>query len=125
MTRNTLIYRVSTGLLTVMMVGGPAMYFFNYEEVSATFTRLGYPTYIIYPLAVAKLLGLVAIWTRKSETLKNLAYAGYFYDLVLAASAHLMDGDGEVAPALVALVLVSVSFIYGEKLADGGDGVAA
>ncbi len=118
MTRNVLIYRISTGLLTVMMVGGSAMYFFNYDEVSATFTKLGYPTYIVYPLAVAKLLGLVAIWTRRSETLKNLAYAGYFYNLILASSAHVAVGDGEFAPALVALVLVSVSFYSGEKLAE-------
>ena len=119
MTRNVLVYRISTGLLTVMMVGAPAMYFFNYDEVSATFTRLGFPTYLVYPLAVAKLLGLVAIWSRKSETLKNLAYAGYFYDLILAASAHMMVGDGEFAPPLVVLAVVVVSFIYGEKLADG------
>ena len=121
MTRNVLVYRIATGLLSVMMVSAPAMYFFNYDEVSATFTRLGYPTYIVYPLAVAKLLGLVAIWTRKVETLKDLAYAGYFYDLILAVSAHVMIGDGEFAPALVALVLVSVSYITGEKLAEGGE----
>ena len=116
MTRNVLVYRISTGLLTVMMVGGPAMYFFNYDEVSATFTKLGYPTYIIYPLAVAKLLGLVAILTRKIEILKNLAYAGFFYDFILAFFAHVMAGDPEFAGSLVATVLVSVSYYTGEKL---------
>ena len=118
MTRNVLIYRISTGLLTVMMVGGSAMYFFNYDEVSATFTKLGYPTYIVYPLAVAKLLGLVAIWTRKLETLKNLAYAGYFFDFILAFFAHVMAGDEGFAPALVATVLVSVSYYSGERLSE-------
>jgi hypothetical protein len=116
MTRNTLVYRISTGLLTVMMVGGPAMYFFNYEEVSATFAQLGYPTYLVYPLALAKLLGLVAIWTRKVETLKNLAYAGYFYDFILAFFAHVMAGDPGFGGALVALVLVCVSYYSGENL---------
>ena len=120
MTRDQLAYRISTGILTVMMVGGPAMYFFNYEEVSETFLRLGYPTYIVYPLAVAKLLGLVAIWTRKSELLKDLAYAGYFYDLILAVSAHVMAGDGEFAPALVGLVLACTSYAFGEKLQQSG-----
>ena len=115
MTRALLTYRISTGLLSVMMVGGPAMYFFNYDEVSATLARLGYPTYIVYPLAVAKLLGLVAIWTRKIDTLTKLAYAGYFFDFVLAFFAHIMAGDGEFAPVLVAAVLVSVSYFSGEK----------
>ena len=118
MTRDVLIYRIATGLLTVMMIGGPAMYFFNYDEVSATFTRLGYPAYIVYPLAIAKLLGLLAIWTRKVELLKDLAYAGYFYDLILAISAHVMAADGEFAPATVALILVCVSYVYGEKLVE-------
>ena len=116
MTRDVLIYRLSTGLFSVLMIGGATMYFFNYEEVSATFNRLGFPTYIVYPLAIAKLLGLVAIWTRKSAVLKDLAYAGFFYDLILAASAHVMAGDGEAAPALVALVLVCVSHFFGEKI---------
>ena len=38
------------------------MYFFNHEEVAGMFTDFGYPTYIIYPYAIAKLLGLIAIW---------------------------------------------------------------
>jgi len=37
------------------------MYFFNHEEVAAMFTNFGYPTYIIYPYATAKLLGLLAM----------------------------------------------------------------
>ncbi len=119
MTRNVLIYRIATGLLTVMMVGGPAMYIFNHDEVSATFEGLGYPAFLVYPLAGAKLLGLVAIWTRKIELLKNLAYAGYFYTFILACSAHIMAGDGQFVPPLVALTLVCGSYVYGEKLSEG------
>ena len=78
--------------------------------VAETFTTLGYPTYIIYPLAIAKILGLIAIWTRKSNTLKEWAYAGFFFDLVLAASAHIHVKDGEYAPAIVAIFLLIVSY---------------
>ena len=84
--------------------------------VSETFLRLGYPTHIIYPLAVAKILGLVAIWTKKSETLKEWAFAGFFFDFVLAALAHINVNDGEYAPALVALILVLVSYFFDKKL---------
>ena len=114
--RNLLIYRISTGLLTALMLMSAGMYFFNYPMVSETFTNLGFPTYIIYPLAIAKILGLVAIWTRKSQTLKEWAYAGFFFDFVLAASAHYMIRDGEFAPALVAIVLVLVSYNYEKKI---------
>ncbi len=55
-----IIYYISTGLLTLLMLFSAGMYFFNHAEVAGMFTNFGYPTYIIYPYAIAKLLGLVA-----------------------------------------------------------------
>ncbi|MDW3652739.1 MAG: DoxX family protein [Bacteroidia bacterium] len=115
--RNVLIYRISTGLLTLMMLFSASMYFFNHEMVSETFSRLGYPTFIIYPLAIAKILGLIAIWTKKSETLKEWAYAGFFFDFILAGSGHIVAKDGEFAGALLALVLLIISYVYEKKSA--------
>ena len=109
MKRNKLIYWISTGLLTALMLMSAGMYIFNHEEVSKTFEGLGYPAFIIYPLAIAKILGLVAIWTRRSNTLKEWAYAGFFFDTILAAQAHIVAQDGEFAPAIVATILVLVS----------------
>lgn len=111
-----LIYKISTGLLTAMMLMSAGMYFFNHAAISQTFTNLGYPAYIIYPLAIAKILGLVAIWTNQSRSLKEWAYAGFFFDFVLALSAHLMVGDGEFAPALVAIILLFTSYFSWKKL---------
>ncbi|TNE51056.1 MAG: DoxX family protein [Deltaproteobacteria bacterium] len=87
-----------------------------YAFVAKTFTKLGYPTYIIYPLAVVKILGLIAIWTKKSQRLKEWAYAGFFFDLVLAISAHIAVQDGEFAPAVVALVLLLTSYFSEQYL---------
>ena len=113
--RNKIIYFVATGLLTALMLMSAGMYFFNYDMVSATFTKLGFPTYIVYPLAVAKILGLIAIWTRKSMMLKEWAYAGFFFDFLLAFAAHLIIGDGEYAGAIVATVLLFTSYFFGKK----------
>jgi len=113
--RNRIIFLVATGLLTVLMLFSAGMYFFNYEMVSATFTNLGFPTYIIYPLAIAKILGLIAIWTKKSNALKEWAYAGFFFDFVLALTAHINIDDGEYAPALLALVLLFVSYFFEKR----------
>ena len=114
--RDRIIYYLSTGMLTVLMLMSAGMYFFNHEMIAMAFQKLGYPTYIIYPLATAKILGLIAIWTRKSNTLKEWAYAGFFFDVVLAASAHIMAKDGEFAPALLGIVLVLLSYTYERKL---------
>jgi hypothetical protein len=95
MKRDRIIYYVATALLSALMLMSSGMYFFNHEMVAETFTNLGYPTYVIYPLAIAKILGLVAIWTRMSNMLKEWAYAGFFFDFVLALSAHLVVADGD------------------------------
>lgn len=114
--RNKIIYWATTGLLTVLMLMSAGMYFMNYEMVSATFLKLGFPTFVIYPLAVAKLLGLIAILSKKSQLLKEWAYAGFFFDFVLAFFAHIIAQDGEFAPALVAIILLVVSRIYDGKV---------
>ena len=113
--RNRIIYLVAKGLLTALMLMSAGMYFLNHEMVADTFNKLGYPTYIIYPLAIAKILGLIAIWTKKSNTLKEWAYAGFFFDFVLALAAHLHIRDGEFAPALVAIFLLMVSYLFENK----------
>lgn len=59
--RIKIIYWIVTGLLTGLMLVTAVVYFIKYELVSDTFTLLGFPTFIVYPLAIAKFLGLIAI----------------------------------------------------------------
>ena len=112
-------YQASTGLLSALLLMGVGMYFFNYDTVSEMFTSLGYPTYIIYPLAVAKILAVIALWQKKYSMLTEWAYAGLFFVLVLAVSAHVNAGDGQFIGALIALVLLAISYklrmILGKK----------
>jgi len=111
-----IIYWATTGLVCLLMLFSATMYFLNNEMVAETFQRLGYPTYVIYPLAIAKILAVVAILTKKSAVLKEWAYAGLFFDFVLAFSAHLAVSDGEHMAAGVAMVLLIVSRIYDHRL---------
>ncbi len=114
--RDKLLYWIPTVLISGLMLLSATMYFVMNEMVTEIFTKLGYPTYIIYPLAVAKILGVIAILTRKSDTLKEWAYAGFFFDLILALAAHLMIGDGEFLPALVEIPILLVSYYYSKKM---------
>ncbi len=115
MKRDRIIYWIATGLLTLQMLFSAGMYVFNHEAISQAFITFGYPAYLVYPLAVAKILGLVAILTRKSPTLLEWAYAGFFFDFVLALAAHLHVGDGQFGGAVIALVLLFVSYAYQKK----------
>ncbi|MFK2820151.1 DoxX family protein [Flavobacteriaceae sp. LMIT009] len=116
MKRDKIIYYASTGLLTLLMGFSVFMYLFNHEEVKGMFTSFGYPTYIIYPYAFAKILGVIGIWQNKFVLLKEWAYAGFFFAFILAFFAHYMIGDGEQMGAVVALVLLLTSYFFGKKL---------
>ncbi|MCF6297202.1 MAG: DoxX family protein [Flavobacteriaceae bacterium] len=111
-----IIYWVATGLLSAMMLMSAGMYLFNNAEMSETFTKLGFPTYIIYPLAILKILGIIVILTNKSRTIKEWAYVAFFFNFILALSAHLNANDGEFAPAILAIIFLIVSYIYNKKL---------
>ena len=115
--KNLLFYRIATGLLTLLFGFSAIMYFVQHDMVSETFLALGFPTFIIYPLAIAKLLGITAVWTNKSATLKQWAYAGFTFNAILAAGAHIAAGDGEFAGAIMGLVFVGTSFFFNSKLA--------
>lgn len=108
-------YWITTVLLSLMMLMSASMYILKHETIKEAFTTLGFPTYIIYPLALAKILGVLAITTRKSQLLKEWAYAGFFYNFLLAFSAHISIGDGKFTGALIALVLLISSYSLEKK----------
>lgn len=116
MKKDKTIYWISTGLLCFLFVAGAMMYLFNYQRAEGFFINLGFPTWIIYPLAVLKILGPIAILTKRSNFLKELAYAGFFFDAILAFVAHLMVSDGEYMFSSLALTFTIISWIYDRKV---------
>ncbi|MDW5289575.1 DoxX family protein [Formosa sp. PL04] len=115
MKKDKIIFYVSTGLLSIIILFSVGMYFFKHEDVAKMFANFGYPTYIIYPYAVAKILGLFAIWNPKFKVLKEWAYSGFFFAFILAFFAHYMISDGGQMTALAALVLLVISYIFNKK----------
>lgn len=110
------IYWIATSLMSVLFFAGGLMYIFNYPRAHAFFMNLGFPTWLIYPLAILKISGVVAILSRRSLFLKELAYAGFLYDAVLALAAHLIVKDGEAMPAVVSLIVIMTSWVYDRKV---------
>jgi len=111
-----IIHWIATALLSLLVLFSAGMYFFNHAEIANVFTSLGFPTYIIYPLATLKILGLIVILGNIGGNLKEWAYAGFFFNFVLAFFAHLMVGDGEQFGALMALVFLLASYFLGKKV---------
>ena len=108
--KTAITYWISTGLLAALYFAAAAFYLLRHDTVVAGLAALGYPAYLATLLPYVKILGPLAILLRKWIALSDLAYAGMFYHLLLALSAHLNAGDGEYVPALVGLVLLIISF---------------
>ncbi len=106
-----LFYWISTGLFSIVILGSIWLYLTQYERFSEGFLKLGYPSYLVYPLVVVKFLGLVAIWTRKVDWLKEWAYAGFFFNLVLSLAAHFSVGSDKYHNALVAMIFLIISYV--------------
>ncbi len=111
MTKTKIVYWISTGLLCLVYLGGAMAYLTQRPMVEEGFAMFGYPPYLISVLIVAKIAAPLAILSRFSVWLSDLAYAGILFHLLLAISAHLNAADNGFVPALVALALMTASFL--------------
>ena len=99
-------YWVLTGLMCALFLFSAQMYFFNTEMVKGFFTSLSFPTWVVIPLAIAKVLGVIAVLTNKVSILKEWAYAGFFFDVVLATAAHSDAGHGLMGMSFWGIFLI-------------------
>ena len=116
MKRDKIIYWIVTWIISAWMLLQAFMFTFNSDQIAELFNSLGMPVFLIIPLGIAKLLAIIAILSKKSKLLKSLAYYGLGVDFIVAIASHLMAGDGGWPPAMIALVLLSISYFYDRKL---------
>ena len=92
--RGTVIgYWIFTVLLCLQL-GFTAYAQLALPQVAGAFTHLGFPGYFRMELALAKLVGVVALLAPVPARLKEWAYAGFAITLVSALIAHFAVGDG-------------------------------
>jgi len=101
-----IIYWVVTLLMCGLFLYSAQMYFRNTEAVKGFFEALHFPTYIVIPLAIAKIAGIIVILTNFSSVLREWAYAGFFYDVILATAAHYDAGHGLIGLSFYGIFLV-------------------
>jgi DoxX-like family len=118
MKKNQWIYRISTGLLAVMMIFSAYSYFTS-DTVKAGFVHLGFPDYFRIQLGMAKAIGAILLIAPAIPVkVKEFAYAGFGITFVSAFIAHTASGDPltvAIAPLVFAIVL-AVSYLSFQKL---------
>ncbi len=108
-----IIYWVATVLMCAMFLYSAGMYLTKPDMVAGFFEALNYPNYLVYPLAIAKILGVIMVFWRGSAWLTEWAYAGFFFDVTFAFFAHQQAGH-DVTQTLVTMILVLVSYFFGK-----------
>lgn len=111
MTKGKIAYWTTTVLLCAIYGMSAIMYTLQRPLVEEGFAIFGYPGYLVTVLIVVKILAILAILSRVSVRLSDLAYAGMLFHLLLAVTAHVNIGDGGFTPGLVALALLATSFL--------------
>ncbi|TGV00443.1 DoxX family protein [Flavivirga rizhaonensis] len=113
---NKILYWTCTILLCLLMAYSASMYFTSTEMIKSFFESFNYPTYIVIPLAILKVLGIVMILWRKITWLTEWAYAGFFFDMGLATAAHYYAGHGILGFSLYGLLLIFPSYFLGKQI---------
>jgi len=104
--KNRIIYWVSTALFLFPLTFSAILYLTGAPPMVQAMHSLGYPTYLLTILGVAKLLGAAAIITGRSQLLREWAYAGFTFVLLGAAASHALSGQGPQSGAPVAIWLI-------------------
>lgn len=121
------IYWIFTILLSAFMALGAIPDVIQHPEAIAVFDHLGYPSYLLPFIGIAKLLGVVAILVPGFPRIKEWAYAGLFFDVTGALYSAIAIGDppGTWAFPLLGHVLIIGSYILYHKKAKAPLSVAA
>ena len=124
MNKNKLIFRITTGVLALMYLGGGSRYFLEFQEMSDIFATLQFPRWLHPLLGVTKFMAVISLLTilfnvkANPKWLKEWTYAGIFFNGTLALIAHQMIGEPfELSmPAIMVIVLVIISRVLWGKL---------
>ena len=108
--KNIIIYWIATLWLALGMVSTGIVQIIKMEEEVANFTKLGYPTYLMTIIGIAKMLGVIAILSPKFPILKEWAYAGFTYTMMGAIISHIVVQD-EVSSLFGPALLLVLTFI--------------
>jgi hypothetical protein len=124
MEKNKLIFRITTGLLALMYLGGGSRYFLEFQEMSDIYATLQFPRWLHPVLGITKFMAVISLITIlfnikfNPSWLKEWTYAGIFFNGTLALIAHQMIDEPFALsiPAIMVIVLVIASRMFWCKL---------
>lgn len=108
-------YWGSTGIILFLLTWAAGSYHVIHDTQAGYFEAFGYPTYLVYPLAWLKIIAVLVIVSHRYNDLRDMVYAAYFLNMILALVGHIIYGDF-FAHALVGMFLMPVSYLLGNQV---------
>ncbi len=102
-------YWIVTAIFAAFMVFSAVPDVLVLPDAVTMITGLGYPTYLIPFLGVAKIVGAIVLLIPGFSRLKEWAYAGLFFDL-LGATYSILSKGGFQLPTL--FMVLPISFLF-------------
>jgi hypothetical protein len=117
-----ILYWVCTALLLALMLFSAFSSFVDNPQGAEMMAKLGYHSYIFKFLAVAKILGAIALLVPGYPRLKEWAYAGFFFDLTGAIYSFIASGfpASAWAPMIIFYIFLFGSYIFYHKKLKAG-----
>ena len=110
MNKYKIVFWVATGLFSAFMLFSAYSYLTS-EEMKGAFSFLGFPDYFRVELAIAKLLGALAlILPFVPKPVKTVAYVGFAINIVSAIVAHISKDYHSYGLIVFAVVTLSLSY---------------
>ncbi|MFL5527041.1 MAG: DoxX family protein [Gemmatimonadaceae bacterium] len=104
-------YWISTSLACIALLGSLS-YLTGSAEVVAGFAKAGYPQHLRIVLGIAKPVAAIVLLLPGFALLKEWAYAGVTFALVMATISAYLSGDGVKAWGLSLTILALVGISY-------------
>ncbi|MFB9995450.1 DoxX family protein [Deinococcus oregonensis] len=110
------LYWAALSLFSLVFIGSAILTVVDVAGSNAEYRHLGFPTWLLYPQSLAKVLGIVALLFSRSRTLKDFAFAGFLYNLLLALGGHLSQMEIDVLLPLITLGIWVFAFTMDRKM---------
>jgi DoxX-like family len=108
-------YKIAISLFCSLFIGSVIYGFVDIQESVDEYRHLEFPAWLLYPLSVAKVLGVYVILKSTSQTLKDFAYAGFPFDLLCALGGHIAQQEIKMMLPIVSIGLWIYTFMIDRK----------
>jgi hypothetical protein len=106
-------HRIGLGLLALVFVVSIALTLGDLEFSYQSYADLGFtePWQVFYNV-IGKAIGVCLLLQSRSQTLRDFAFAGFFIDMTLALTAHIVERQlGNGLLAIFTLVIWAYAFV--------------